>query len=66
MAEVNVPRNPVLGKPYSSIKVAKRDYIRIARQLCYSEVVIEKIKNATSENEILRHMRDAREYKEYY
>lgn len=66
MAEVNVPRNPVFGKPYISLKTAKRDYVRIARQLCYSGVIIEKIENATSENEIIRLMKEARENKEYF
>lgn len=66
MAEVNVPRNPMFGKPYASLKTAKRDYIRIAKQLCYSDEVIEKIKNATSENEIIRYMKEARENKEYF
>lgn len=66
MAEVNVPRNPMFGKPYTSLKTAKRDYIRMARQLCYSGRMIEKIQNATSENEIMRLMKEAREKKEYF
>lgn len=33
---------------------ARYDAIRIAKKLCYSKEVIEKIKIATSENEITR------------
>lgn len=40
---------------------AKYNAIRIAKQLCYSENVIEKIKNATTENEVTRILRTARE-----
>lgn len=40
---------------------ARYDAIRIAKELCYSEEVIEKIKIATSENEITRVLRTARE-----
>lgn len=40
---------------------AKYNAIRIATQLCYSETTIEKIKAATSESEITRIMRTARE-----
>ena len=40
---------------------ARYDAIRIAKQLCYSENVIEKIKNATSESEITRILHTARE-----
>lgn len=39
----------------------KYNAIRIATQLCYSENVIEKIKNATTENEVTRILRTARE-----
>ncbi len=39
----------------------KYNAIRIAKQLCYSENVINKIKNATSESEITRILRTARE-----
>lgn len=39
----------------------KYNAIRIAKQLCYSENVIEKIKNATTENEVTRILRTARE-----
>ena len=39
----------------------KYDAIRIAKQLCYSESVIEKIKSAKTESEITRIMRSARE-----
>jgi len=39
----------------------KYNAIRIAKQLCYSENVINKIKNATSENEVTRILRTARE-----
>lgn len=35
--------------------------IRIATQLCYSETTINKIKNATTESEITRILRTARE-----
>ena len=46
-----------------NIKMGKVRYdaIRIAKQLCYSENVIEKIKNATSESEITRILHTARE-----
>ena len=37
------------------------DAIRIAKQLCYSEITINKIKNATSESEITRILHTARE-----
>ena len=40
---------------------ARYDAIRIAKQLCYSENVINKIKNATTENEITRILHTARE-----
>lgn len=40
---------------------AKYNAIRIAKQLCYSENVINKIKAATSESEITRILHDARE-----
>lgn len=43
------------------MRVIKYNAIRIAKQLCYSETTIEKIKNATSESEITRIMRTARE-----
>lgn len=39
----------------------KYNAVRIAKQLCYSENVIEKIKNATTESEITRILRTARE-----
>nr|DAG16464.1 MAG TPA: hypothetical protein [Caudoviricetes sp.] len=39
----------------------KYNAVRIAKQLCYSENVIEKIKNATTENEVTRILRTARE-----
>ena len=39
----------------------KYNAIRIAKQLCYSENVIEKIKNATTENEVTRILHTARE-----
>lgn len=39
----------------------KYNAIRIAKQLCYSENVINKIKNATSESEVTRILRTARE-----
>jgi hypothetical protein len=39
----------------------KYNAIRIATQLCYSESVINKIKNATTENEVTRILRTARE-----
>lgn len=39
----------------------KFNAIRIATQLCYSETTINKIKNATSESEITRILRTARE-----
>lgn len=39
----------------------KFNAIRIAKQLCYSENVINKIKNATTESEITRILRTARE-----
>lgn len=40
---------------------AKYNAIRIATQLCYSETTINKIKNATTENEVTRILRTARE-----
>ena len=39
----------------------KYNAIRIAKQLCYSENVINKIKNATTESEITRILHTARE-----
>ena len=39
----------------------KYNAIRIAKQLCYSETTIEKIKNATTENEVTRILHTARE-----
>lgn len=39
----------------------KFNAIRIAKQLCYSETTIEKIKNATTESEITRILHTARE-----
>lgn len=35
-------------------------YVQIAKELCYSEAVIRKIKNAKDETEISRIMKDAR------
>ena len=40
---------------------AKYNATRIATQLCYSETTINKIKNATTESEITRILRTARE-----
>ena len=40
---------------------AKYDAIRIAKELCYSKEVIEKIKVATTESEVTRILHDARE-----
>ena len=40
---------------------AKYNAIRIATQLYYSETTINKIKNATTESEITRILRTARE-----
>ena len=39
----------------------KYNAIRIAKQLCYSETTINKIKNATTESEITRILHTARE-----
>lgn len=39
----------------------KYNAVRIAKQLCYSENIIEKIRNATTESEITRILRTARE-----
>lgn len=39
----------------------KYNAVRIAKQLCYSENTIEKIRNATTESEITRILRTARE-----
>ena len=39
----------------------KYNAIRIAKQLCYSEITINKIKAATSESEITRILHTARE-----
>ena len=39
----------------------KYNAIRIAKQLCYSENVINKIKNATTESEMTRILHTARE-----
>lgn len=39
----------------------KYNAIRIVKQFCYSENVINKIKNATTENEVTRILRTARE-----
>lgn len=40
---------------------ARYDAIRIAKQLCYGENVINKIKLAKTESEITRILHDARE-----
>lgn len=40
---------------------SKYDAIRIAKQLCYSETIINRIKTAKSESEITRILRTARE-----
>lgn len=40
---------------------AKYDAIRIAKQLCYKEDVIARIKAAKTESEITRILHDARE-----
>lgn len=39
----------------------KYNAVRIAKQLCYSENIIEKNRNATTESEITRILRTARE-----
>lgn len=41
--------------------IIKYNAIRTAKQLCYSETTINKIKNATTESEITRILRTARE-----
>ena len=43
------------------MKKARYDAIRIAKELCYNENTISKIKAATSESEITRILHDARE-----
>lgn len=40
---------------------SKYDAIRIAKQLCYSETTINRIKTAKTENEITRILHDVRE-----
>ena len=40
---------------------SKYDAIRIAKQLCYSETIINRIKAATTESEITQILRTARE-----
>ena len=39
----------------------KNDEIRIAKELCYPYSVMTKIENATSESEVIRIMKTARE-----
>lgn len=39
----------------------KREAINIAKDLCYPDAVIKRLKRATSENEITRIMQTARE-----
>lgn len=46
--------------PKDSLKHKKKEAEKIARQLCYSKYVIEKIKNAKSETEINRILKAAR------
>lgn len=38
----------------------KKEYIKIAKDLCYGKAIINRIKNATSEHEVVRIMHDAR------
>lgn len=45
---------------------SKYDAIRIAKQLCYSETTINRIKTAKIENEITRILHDAREAMEWH
>ena len=47
------------------MKKARYDAIRIAKELCYNEDTISKIKVATSESEITRILHDAREAMEW-
>lgn len=44
---------------------ANYDAVRIAKQLCYNETVIERLKNAKSESEIARILHTARERSGY-
>lgn len=46
------------------IKFNKREYINIARELCYPSEVIRRLKAAKTENECNRIMHDARDRKE--
>lgn len=46
--------------PKDSLKHKKKEAEKIAKQLCYSKYVIEKIRNAESEAEINRILKAAR------
>lgn len=48
-------------KENNKIGNAKYNAIRIAKQLCYSETTINRIKTAKTENKITRILHDARE-----
>lgn len=48
-------------KKQKQLKNFKKDEIRIAKELCYPTSVLTRIANATSEPEIIRIMKTARE-----
>lgn len=57
------------GAPYETVPkksryfkngISKKSYLKTAKELCYPEEVIEQLLNATTENEALRVLTDAR------
>lgn len=49
-----------------SVKSYKRDAIKAARQLKYSDYILARLNNATTEGEICRLMIEGRHSKRYY
>lgn len=49
-----------------SVKSYKRDAIKAARQLKYSDYILARLNNATTESEICRLMIEGRHTKGYY
>ena len=49
-----------------SVKSYKRDAIKAARQLKYSDYILARLNNATTESEICRLMIEGRHTKRYY
>ena len=52
---------PLNKNNYTDLKTIKKDTLRIAKELCYPDEILERIRNAKEENELYRIMATARE-----